>query len=81
MIDPNEQQADETEQGYSESANRDNDPLYFPFGPDPELDEDNDPIFDDDEYEGRICPECHGSGLSWDHLCNCIFCAGDGVID
>jgi hypothetical protein len=44
---------------------------------DPEFDDDDDPIFDDDDE----CPECEGTGESWDGLCECHICGGTGVIE
>ena len=45
-----------------------------------ELDDicDSDPDYEPDMIP---CPECDGTGNSWDGLCECRECSGDGWID
>ena len=46
----------------------------------PEDYDDPDEAFDDEDCEESICPDCDGTGASWDGLCICTTCDGEGYL-
>ncbi len=50
-------------------------PQYDDWDDEDEFMEDD---WDEDDPESAVCPDCEGSGQSWDGLCECSTCGGEG---